>query len=173
MYLRKAHFTDLPVIMTIIEEAKATLKQRGVNQWQVGIPNQSQFEDEIRQEICYVLIIKQAVVGVASILATEDAGYTAITNGQWQTNETTEPYYAIHRVALAHQLQGQHLASQFMTLLVTAASLRGAHDLRIDTHPDNLAMQHVIEKAGFIYRGDIYIADDPSPKRYAYQMLLK
>ena len=76
-------------------------------------------------------------------------------------------------MALAHQLQGQHLASQFMTLLVTAASLRGAHDLRIDTHPDNLAMQHVIEKAGFIYRGDIYIADDPSPKRYAYQMLLK
>ncbi|WP_419348698.1 GNAT family N-acetyltransferase, partial [Acinetobacter baumannii] len=68
---------------------------------------------------------------------------------------------------------GQHLAHQFMTLLITAASIDGAHDVRIDTHPDNLAMQHVIQKAGFTYCGDILIADDPSPKRFAYQLVLK
>ena len=173
MYLRKAHFNDLPVILTIIENAKVVLKQRGVNQWQAGEPSQTQFEDEIRQELCYVLMVAGQVVGVASILATPDEGYTAITNGDWQTLESAQPYYSIHRVALAGAVQGQHLASQFMTLLVTAASLRGAQDLRIDTHPDNLAMQHVIKKAGFTYCGDILIANDPSPKRYAYQMILK
>ena len=171
MYLRKAHFNDLPAILAIIEEARATLKQHDINQWQAEEPSQSQFENEIRQELCIVLIIEGQIVGVASIVETEDAGYEAITNGQWQTVDSL--YYSIHRVALTSRLHGQHLASQFMTLLVTAASLRGAKDLRIDTHPDNLTMQHVIQKAGFTYCGDILIANDPSPKRYAYQMILK
>lgn len=170
MYLRKATFTDLPRILEIIEHAKAALKNRQINQWQAGEPNQTQFEDEIHQELCYILMADQQVIGVASILATEDPGYAAITNGQWQSGST--PYFSIHRVALDSAFHGQHLGTQFLTLLVTAASLRGAHDLRIDTHPDNLAMQHMIQKVDFQYRGDIFIANDPSPKRYAYQLLL-
>lgn len=171
MYLRKATFADLPRITAIIEDAKAVLKARQINQWQAGEPNQTQFEDEIRQELCYVLMADQQVIGVASILATEDPSYAAITNGQWRPSFT--PYFSIHRVALDSTVHGQHLGAQFLTLLVTAASLRGAHDLRIDTHPDNLAMQHVIQKVGFQYCGDIFIANDPSPKRYAYQLVLE
>lgn len=173
MYLRKAAFSDLPRISAIIDGAKAALKERGVNQWQAGDPSESQFENDIRQEYCYILIKDDTIVGVASIVDTVDDGYSAITNGDWQSVASNHPYYSIHRMALDGSVRGQHLAHQFMTLLITAASIDGAHDVRIDTHPDNMAMQHVIQKAGFTYCGDILIADDPSPKRFAYQLVLK
>ncbi|CAM2847691.1 putative N-acetyltransferase, GNAT family [Latilactobacillus sakei] len=173
MYLRKAVFSDLPRISAIIDGAKAALKERGVNQWQAGDPSESQFENDIRQEYCYILIKDDTIVGVASIVDTVDDGYSAITNGDWQSVASSHPYYSIHRMALDGSVRGQHLAHQLMTLLITAASIDGAHDVRIDTHPDNLAMQHVIQKAGFTYCGDILIADDPSPKRFAYQLVLK
>ena len=44
-----------------------------------------------------------------------------------------------------------------------------SHDanIRIDTHKDNLIMQHNIEKHGFTYCGIIYLAS--GDKRMAYQ----
>ena len=65
MYLRKAAFSDLPRISAIIDGAKAALKERGVNQWQAGDPSESQFENDIRQEYCYILIKDDTIVGVA------------------------------------------------------------------------------------------------------------
>lgn len=35
-YLRRATKADLPAILTIINEAKAYLKEQGINQWQAG-----------------------------------------------------------------------------------------------------------------------------------------
>ena len=40
-------------------------------------------------------------------------------------------------------------------------------NLRIDTHEDNRIMQHLLEKNGFIYCGEITVEDGTS--RMAYQ----
>ncbi|PAK65751.1 GNAT family N-acetyltransferase, partial [Lactococcus lactis] len=47
-------------------------------------------------------------------------------------------------------------------------------DIRIDTHPDNLGMQHVITTNGFTKRGVIYMAenDGEASPRYAYQLVI-
>ena len=50
------------------------------------------------------------------------------------------------------------------------ASKLGIRNLRIDTHNDNLTMQHIVAKAGFSYCGIIRLEDgDP---RLAYQLVL-
>jgi RimJ/RimL family protein N-acetyltransferase len=41
--------------------------------------------------------------------------------------------------------------------------------IRIDTHHDNVVMQHVVQKAGFQRCGIIYIAD--GTPRIAYELL--
>ncbi|MFD2388203.1 hypothetical protein [Enterococcus rivorum] len=44
-------------------------------------------------------------------------------------------------------------------------------DIRIDTHPKNKAMQHLITKTGFEYRGNIQLPVS-NGERFAYQLLL-
>jgi RimJ/RimL family protein N-acetyltransferase len=58
--------------------------------------------------------------------------------------------------------------------LITISGVLGYKDIRIDTHPDNLGMQHVITTNGFTKRGVIYMAenDGEASPRYAYQLVI-
>ena len=42
-------------------------------------------------------------------------------------------------------------------------------NMRVDTHEKNLAMQHILERNGYVYCGRIYVDDGTS--RRAYQKL--
>jgi RimJ/RimL family protein N-acetyltransferase len=172
VYLRKAEPSDLPDILAIIEDGRRTLQKSGIPQWQNGDgPNQEILAKDIDQQTCYILMVEDTLAGVGVLCSEIDPAYEAIFNGSWQPHSQAT-YTAIHRVALKSFFQGQGLALVLLRSLVTAARLQGATDIRIDTHPQNLAMQHLIKKAGFVYQGDV-ILDVNDGERYAYQMILK
>ena len=172
VYLRKAEPSDLPDILAIIEDGRRTLQKSGIPQWQNGDgPNQEILAKDIDQQTCYILMVEDALAGVGVLCSEIDPAYEAIFNGSWQPHSQAT-YTAIHRVALKSSFQGQGLALMLLRSLITAARLQGATDIRIDTHPQNIAMQHLIKKAGFVYQGDV-ILDVNDGERYAYQMILK
>lgn len=172
VYLRKAEPSDLPDILAIIEDGRRTLQKSGIPQWQNDDgPNQEILAKDIDQQTCYILMVDDALAGVGVLCSEIDPAYEAIFNGSWQPHSQAT-YTAIHRVALKSFFQGQGLALVLLRSLVTAARLQGATDIRIDTYPQNLAMQHLIKKAGFVYQGDV-ILDVNDGERYAYQMILK
>ena len=90
-------------------------------------------------------MVEDALAGVGVLCSEIDPAYEAIFNGSWQPHSQTT-YTAIHCVALKSSFQGQGLALVLLRSLVTAARLQGATDIRIDTHPQNLVMQHLIKK---------------------------
>lgn len=170
IYLRKAATTDLPEILEIIDAARQLLQKNKVPQWQNGEgPNKLQLEQDIRDQQCYLLIVAQQIAGLGIISTDKEAPYEQITNGRWL--ETTGDYAVLHRVALAPTYQGQGLALILMNFLITVARLKDYLDIRIDTHPQNIAMQQLIKKAGFLYRGDILLPV-PDGERVAYQLIL-
>ncbi|MCQ2009974.1 GNAT family N-acetyltransferase [Sporolactobacillus sp. STSJ-5] len=169
-YLRKATSHDFPEIKKIIDEAKLLLKADGIDQWQDGYPDDATLKEDIAQEISHVLIVDGRVAGTGVLFAKIEPAYEAIESGSWiQTSASS--YASIHRVALSPDYRGRHLASSLMTFLITAAALNGHTDIRIDTHPENPRMQHVIKQAGFEYRGVVHL-DMPNGKRWAYQLVL-
>ncbi|MCO7174965.1 GNAT family N-acetyltransferase [Sporolactobacillus kofuensis] len=169
-YLRKATDDDLLEINKIIDSAKLLLKANEINQWQDGYPDLETLHHDIEQQVCYVLIVDQQIAGVGVILQDKDPGYEKIVQGSWLDSDQST-YRSIHRVALSPDFRGQHLSATLMNHLITAARLAGSTDLRIDTHPENNAMQRVIQKSGFDYRGVIYL-ERSHDKRWAYQLLL-
>ncbi|MCO7127139.1 GNAT family N-acetyltransferase [Sporolactobacillus shoreicorticis] len=169
-YLRKATSHDFPEIKKIIDQAKRLLKDDGIDQWQDGYPDDATLQEDIAQEISYVLIVNRQVAGTGVIFKKIEPAYEAIESGSWiQTHASA--YVSIHRVALSSDFRGRHLASPLMEFLITAAALMGYSDIRIDTHPENPRMQHIIKQAGFAYRGIVHL-DMPNGKRWAYQLLL-
>lgn len=159
MNIRLAHNEDLPHLLEIFEIARAYQKSHGnPTQWP-GYPSEQKVKQDISQGCCYVLEEDGSVIGTFAMIPGEEPTYQIIEDGNW-INQT--PYCTIHRVASdgTHQGVGQ--------VMMTWCAQKCRH-IRIDTHRNNVVMQHVIEKSGFIYCGTIY-AEDGTP-RMAYELV--
>ena len=170
-YLRKTTPADLAVVMDIINGAKAYLHQQHVAQWQHGYPAESDFKADIAAGLNYVLVRDGEIAGTATLLQGTDPNYQVIERGNWRGTPDAK-YTSVHRIAMASGYRGQHLSNVLLTNLLTLSRQLGYADVRIDTHPQNLGMQHVIKQNGFQYQGIIYM-HEPKEERYAYQLLLE
>ena len=54
-----------------------------------------------------------------------------------------------------------------MSFAEESARKNNAASIRVDTHRDNLPMQRMLQKNGFIYCGIIYLAD--GKERFAFE----
>ncbi|KRN81751.1 acetyltransferase [Pediococcus ethanolidurans] len=169
-YLRKATVQNIPAVSKIIDSAKDFLKAQGIDQWQDGYPAQSDLETDVKNQINYVLIVNGQIAGTAA-LANHDANYDVITGGNWQ-GPANAKYTAIHRIAMSPDFRGQHLSEKMISGLFTLSNQLGYQQVRIDTHPDNKLMQHLITKSGFVYCGKVLMDKDPNEVRLAYQFFL-
>ena len=172
IYIRKAALNDVPAITQMIKNSKQYLKQQGINQWQEGYPNQETIKKDVYAADDYVLVCNGQIAGSACLIAGLEPNYLKI-NGQW-VNGTYNRYVTIHRFTISDQFRGQHLARFLMSNLLSVADLRGFKDIRIDTHPQNKIMQHIILTNGFKYRGIIHVNHkiEKNVKRYAYQFTI-
>ncbi|AXX65496.1 MAG: GNAT family N-acetyltransferase [Lactobacillus sp.] len=169
-YLRKVQADELDQVVEIIEEAKQVLKGRGVDLWQDGYPDQKILRSDIQRGIAYFLIKDDKIAGVAALEDQGESSYDQIEDGSWSP-KSQERYAIFHRVAIAQGHQGEGLASVFIQHLLSITASLNIHDVRIDTHFDNLAMQHVIEKNGFQKCGTI--RDAQQRPLVAYQRFIR
>ena len=158
--IRQALFSDLPQILSIYAHARRFMAEHGnPTQWGNTRPTETDISARIARNELFVLEDSDGIHGVFAFILREDPTYHVIENGQWLSNA---PYGTIHAVASDGSIHG------FLTQVV-AYCLQIIRHLRIDTHPDNLIMQHVITKNGFTKCGIIHVADG-SP-RFAYERL--
>ena len=158
--IRQALFSDLPQILSIYAHARRFMAEHGnPTPWGNTRPTETDISARIARNELFVLEDSDGIHGVFAFILGEDPTYHVIENGQWLSNA---PYGTIHAVASDGSIHG------FLTQVV-AYCLQIIRHLRIDTHPDNLIMQHVITKNGFTKCGIIHVADG-SP-RFAYERL--
>lgn len=167
-YIRRATMIDLPLILSIINQAIDYLHTQGSPQWQNGFgPTQSEIEMDIRRCEGYVLINKEIIHGYAALIAGPDDAYTNLHDGIW--DESEDAYYVIvHRVVIEASVRGKGFAKILIDKLIKQAQDLNYHDIRIDTHAMNISMQKVIRSAGFIFRGFIQLPI-PDGERMAFQ----
>lgn len=158
--IRKAKKEDLPEILKIYEKARAFMARHGnPGQWNSHYPPRALLEEDIKREGLFVFEGAEGLYGVFAFLVGEEETYVHIEQGNWLSKEA---YGTIHRVAGNGSVHG------LMERVVGFCSGRMGH-LRIDTHPDNKIMQHLILKNGFVKCGIIYVKDGTA--RIAYERL--
>jgi GNAT superfamily N-acetyltransferase len=169
VFVRPGRPDDVDAIMTVIAGARAFLGSQNIDQWQGNYPDRAAVELDIQNQANRVLVVDGRVVGIASLIQGPDPFYKYIEGGSW-IGGADVPYYAIHRFAIGDAGRGLHLSRAFLTALLSELYSRGVRDVRIDTHPDNKIMQHVVLSNGFEHRGLVYL-DEPVPERLAYQLV--
>lgn len=161
MTIRNTQLTDLETLRQIYAHAREQMKQNGnPSQWGDSHPSESVILADIRNSRSYVIEKNGKICGAFSFIIGDDPTYQVLEHGHW-LNEA--PYGTIHRLAGDGSVKGIFAAC-------LAWCLGRIPNIRIDTHRDNLIMQHLLEKNGFIECGIIY-TEDNSP-RLAYQKSL-
>lgn len=160
MKIRKAIYDDISELMHIFECAKGIMRASGnLKQWGDGYPSEDIIKNDINAGVCHVMCDDDGlVIATMSFIPGPDPTYSYIENGQWLNDE---PYYVIHRIAVA--APGKGCARRLLDW-----AFDRTRTVRIDTHRDNVIMQHVLCGYGFEYCGVIYLANGDA--RDAYQM---
>lgn len=161
MEIRKTTYQDIDTIMRILDEARDIMRDSGnMSQWIEGYPTRAIIEDDASRGNSYVCVEGEHIVGTFAFIKGPDETYAHIYEGAW--TDDNAPYYVVHRMGSTHDSHGIFAAAMNYCFSVT-------DNLRIDTHRDNLIMQHNLLKHGFRYCGIIYLAD--GSERLAYQRI--
>ncbi len=150
MKIRNATAADLNEIFDIYSCARAFMKQNGNPlQWGETYPEESVILADLNADSLYVLESDDGLLaGVFAFLKDGDGVYDKI-DGKWLNDK---PHAAIHRVASNGKQKGI-----FGDIL--AFCLGFSDNIKIDTHKDNLIMQSVLKKHGFVECGTVFYDD--------------
>ena len=158
--IRLADNNDLPVILEIYQTARKFMADNGNGtQWGDSYPPVDLVKSDMVKQQLYVITTDHIVHGVFVFMTEPEPNYKTIESGAWLSDT---PYRAIHRVASDGTQRG--IVSRCMDYCKAQCS-----HLRIDTHENNLVMQHVLEKNGFKKCGIVHL-ENGSP-RIAYEYL--
>ena len=163
--LRQAKPEELDICVAILRQGREFQRQQGFSQWAENFPDPNAIREDIAKGYGFLLVKDGIVAGYQYISLDGDPSYPYL-EGTWQADG---PYGVIHRIAFDPQFRGQGLSREAFEVIGAYCKERGAKSLRIDTHPDNKRMQHVLEKAGFSYRGIVML---PVGLRWAYDKVL-
>ncbi len=157
MKIRKARIDDLNSICEIYSIARNYMRESGnPNQWKNNYPERELIVSDIKRGVSYVIEENNEILGVFAFIVGNDPTYKII-KGKWLNDN---PYGTIHRIA------SNNKAKSILNYCLNFCKSK-IDNIRIDTHKDNLIMQHLLEKHRFVKCGTIFCSD--GTPRIAYQ----
>ena len=161
---------DLDRLVAMSDQAKESFKAKNIDQWQKGEPNRQVMEASILRSQLHVLEDTGQVVGMITIVPGPEASYASI-DGAWLNQE---PYFAFHRICVEESMKGRGLAARLFSEAEQYVLKTGVRKIRIDTHPDNQAMQRALAKSGYICCGTLVLTEgsEAGDLRVGYQKVI-
>ncbi len=158
--------------MRIVDDARGSLKKRGVDQWQGPYPQPENFLFDIGRGECYVILHGEEIAAFFTLSTREEPSYDAITDGRWTEGIDSA---VLHRGAVAAKYRGSGMAQKMMRFVDERALALGLRCIRTDTHRKNKAMQRLLRESGYRYRGNLQVFVEPGhdTARQAYEKIIK
>ncbi|MFI3314554.1 MAG: GNAT family N-acetyltransferase [Rikenellaceae bacterium] len=146
-----AKMCQIEQIMPLYCNAREFMARNGnANQWINGYPTQDLIEKEILDKKMYLCLNQDNVVLAAfSFVVANDSTYDVIYKGQWLNSE---PYGVVHR------LVSSGVVSRIGDVCMEWCFAQHAN-IRVDTHHDNMVMQNLLYRLGYVKCGEIKIAN--------------
>lgn len=164
MEIRHSTEADFDKIMEIYSYARQFMAKHGnPNQWgPTNWPPAELIHSDIAAKKSYVCLHEGQIAGVFFYDFGEniEPTYEKIEDGAWRGDNT---YGVIHRIAGNGSVKG-------IGAFAINWAFQKCNHLRMDTHGDNIVMQNMLVKNGFIHCGTIYVEEDDYP-RLAYEKL--
>jgi hypothetical protein len=149
---------DLPEVLRVYGVARAFMQNNGnPDQWGEHYPPTSLVENDIRTGELFVVLDGEKIVAAFVFFVRPEPDYAVLKSGSWAQDGD---YGVMHRVASDGSVKGVFSA-------IFAFARKYVNHLRIDTHEDNLVMQAVLARHGFVRRGVAIVRG--GGERFAYE----
>ncbi len=165
MEIRNTRERDLPQVLRIYDDARASLRALGIDQWQDGYPEERDIRRDMEDGVSRVVEENGVVVATAAVYVGHEPTYDVIYDGKWRTE--SETYGILHRIAVSPEARGKNVAGALFDYCAQLSRCAGVTSLRCDTHRGNTVMRHTLEKNGYALRGVIYLLS--GAERVAYE----
>lgn len=166
LIIRKATISDVSEIMKVIDEAKAFLREQGLDQWQFGYPNAEAFYGDIEKSSAYVFIKDGRISGVLTLMLEKDSVYEE-KKVDWISKTD---YATIHRMAVSKAERGTGLSAEMLSFACDEAKKSMKKSVRIDTHRGNQPMKRLLQREQFEFICEIdYHFQNGDPIRLAFE----
>ena len=162
MNVRKAAMADINEALRIYETAREYMRAHGnAFQWGSTYPPVDIVRSDIEKGNLFICEENGKAHGVFAFIMGDDPTYAVIEHGEWPDND---PYNVMHRMASDGMVRGIGKA---------ALDFCKSHgkNVRADTHRDNITMQNMLAKNGFVPCGIIHVEN--GSERIAYQYTAK
>lgn len=157
MEIRRANKQEANKALEILKIGRRKMVEAGNhNQWDENYPSLLDVKRDIEEGSLYLVMEKEEILGVFTLLEGEDPSYKKIYGGSW-LNE--KDYLTLHRIASTGR-------KKKVLTYILAWTKEKTDNIRIDTHEDNTIMKHILEKNNFLECGLIRVAD--GSERIAY-----
>lgn len=167
---RPATESDIDGIMLIVRQARNYLKKHRVDQWQGEYPTHDIFAADIANGECYAVTYGERLAGFFCLTEAPESGYDKITDGKWHGEGK---YCTLHRMAIEAQFRGTSLSDMLIDFADDMARAKDAECVRTDTHRKNKAMQKLLKRKGYVYRGNVLVDEaGHDPARQAFEKKL-
>ena len=170
MEIRSTKHEDVGALSSLFDEARGTIAQLGIDQWQNGYPSEAVIEEDISRSRSYVVTVNGLLCGTFVLMENGEPTYDKIYGGTWPTGNESQSYLAIHRVAVSVSMRGKGISTAILDFAAERARALGRKSLRIDTHEGNVVMRRMLEKHGFSLCGVIYLENGDA--RVAYEKII-
>jgi RimJ/RimL family protein N-acetyltransferase len=161
MIIRKTQSKDLDQVLLLYKNARHFMTENGnPHQWVNAYPQKNVIEEDILRGKSYVCLEKDIIVATFYFALEDEPTYSIIEKGSWLNDN---PYGVIHRITTNGLVKGA--ATFSIDWCLTQCG-----NIRIDTHEDNIPMQHLLVKCNFTQCGVISLKN--GDKRIAYQRTL-
>ncbi|MBQ9746738.1 MAG: N-acetyltransferase [Clostridia bacterium] len=162
MNIRKAGIDDLAEALRIYAAAREYMSAHGnPTQWGKVYPPEELVRTDIEKGNLYLCCEGGEVHGVFAFIEGTDPTYAVIEQGEWPDDKL---YNVMHRMASDGKVRGIGKAA-----LDFCKANSG--NVRADTHRDNITMQNMLAKNGFVPCGIIHVEN--GSERIAYQYTAK
>jgi ribosomal protein S18 acetylase RimI-like enzyme len=165
--IRKAILEDIDKILKITKACAAHMISKHIFQWNEFYPNATAFKRDIDNGECYVLEIKNEIIGCITISTYMDEEYNPI---KWLTSNDNNIY--IHRLAVHPNFQGKGYAQQLLSFAENYATIKNYRSIRLDTFSQNKRNQKFYELRGYKKLGDIYFPKQSKFPFHCYELVL-
>ena len=159
---------DIENIMLIVRQARNYLKKHRVDQWQGDYPTQEVFAEAVAEGECYAVTYGERLAGFFCLTDKPESDYDNLTDGKWHGEGK---YCKLHRMAVEAQFRSTGISDMMLGFAEETAKSRGAEYMRTDTHRKNKAMQKLLKRKGYAYRGNVLVSSEPGhdPARQAFE----
>ena len=147
--IRIAGREDLVSAFSVIEQATAEMKRRGIDQWDEHYPNREILENDIEKRNMYVYLAEKEIAGIVALDDRQPPEYEAV---PWAYPGRA---LVVHRLTVHPAYQGQGVASALMQFAEQEIAPGSCEVLRLDAFEENPAALALYERRDYRYAGSV------------------